>query len=87
MRHKKEHAISDIATVIGAVGGAAVVSLFPTGEGLFSSYAIGLTIGFFGYFLIFMILVAIDKEVSIKDVLMGKKGKDGGPGLPPVMGE
>jgi len=43
-------ALSDISTVIGAIGGAAVLALFP-GD-LFGTYAIGLAIGFFGYFLV-----------------------------------
>jgi len=44
-------ALSDIASVIGAVGGAAVTTLFTT-ESLFGMYSIGLAIGFFGYFII-----------------------------------
>jgi O-antigen/teichoic acid export membrane protein len=40
--------LSDIATVIGAVGGAAVVELFGSPD-IFGWYAIGLGIGFFGY--------------------------------------
>ena len=43
--------LSDIATVTGAVGGGAVVALFRSQE-LFSAYAIGLAIGFFGYLLV-----------------------------------
>ena len=41
--------LSDIATVIGAVGGAAVTSLFKN-DTLFGMYSIGLAIGFFAYF-------------------------------------
>ena len=40
-------ALSNIATVIGAVGGAAVTALFV--KDLFGWYAIGLSVGFFGY--------------------------------------
>jgi len=43
-------ALSDISTVLGAVGGAAVTKLFP-GE-VFGYYSVGLAIGFFGYLLI-----------------------------------
>lgn len=39
--------LSDIATVVGAVGGAAVTALFD--EALFAWYSIGLAVGFFGY--------------------------------------
>jgi uncharacterized membrane protein YeaQ/YmgE (transglycosylase-associated protein family) len=47
--------LSDIATVIGAVGGGAVVSLFDN-EHLFGLYSIGLAAGFFGYLLVFFVL-------------------------------
>ena len=43
--------LSDISTVIGAVGGAAVITLFDD-KLLFGAYAIGLAVGFFAYFLI-----------------------------------
>jgi hypothetical protein len=51
LRRKAEPAgLSDIATVFGAVGGAAVTALFK-GETLFGWYSIGLAAGFFLYFL------------------------------------
>ncbi|HEV2444154.1 MAG TPA: hypothetical protein VGT07_16640 [Steroidobacteraceae bacterium] len=40
--------LSNIASVIGAVGGAAVTALFSTKE-LFAWYSIGLAVGFFLY--------------------------------------
>ena len=40
--------LEDIATVIGAVGGAAVVGLYDD-KTLFGLYAIGLAVGFFAY--------------------------------------
>jgi hypothetical protein len=43
--------LSDIATVIGAVGGGAVTTLFDD-EQLFGLYAIGLAIGFFAYLIL-----------------------------------
>jgi hypothetical protein len=46
-------ALSDIATVIGAVGGGAVLALFPNDPtNLFAFYAAGLAGGFFAYLLI-----------------------------------
>ncbi|GHP00874.1 hypothetical protein KSF_109210 [Reticulibacter mediterranei] len=44
-------ALSDIAAVISAIGGAAVTALFRS-ELLFGLYAIGLALGFFAYFLV-----------------------------------
>lgn len=43
-------ALSNIATVIGAVGGAAVTALFT--KELFAWYCIGLTVGFFLYLIL-----------------------------------
>jgi NhaP-type Na+/H+ or K+/H+ antiporter len=43
--------LSDIATVIGAVGGAAVTTPFDN-ESLFGCYSIGLAAGFFGYLIL-----------------------------------
>jgi hypothetical protein len=50
--------ISDVATLIGAIGGAAVLALFPAKSDLFGAYGIGLFVGFFGYFLTLVILVS-----------------------------
>ena len=52
-------ALSDIATVIGAVGGAAVTGLFKD-QALFGTYCIGLALGFFLY-----LIVAV---TALKDV-------------------
>jgi len=62
LRRKAEGvALGDIASVLGAVGGATIVALFKNAA--FNSYCIGLAVGFFGYF--------------ITGVLFGlKKGKD-----------
>jgi zinc transporter ZupT len=49
MRYSATHALSDIAVVIGAVGGAAVLALFPVQTTLFAAYGIGLAAGFFVY--------------------------------------
>ena len=43
--------LSNIATVIGAVGGAAVTTRFDSDE-LFGWYAIGLGVGFFAYLIV-----------------------------------
>lgn len=43
--------LSDISTVIGVVGGAAITGLFEEAE-LFAAYSIGLAIGFFSFILV-----------------------------------
>jgi hypothetical protein len=53
LRRAKRNGLTDITTVIGAIGGAAVTKLFPTETGAFGAYCIGLAIGFFGYLLVY----------------------------------
>jgi hypothetical protein len=52
LAHSRSHGPQDIAAVIGAVGGAAVLALFPAQSSLFSGYSIGLAVGFFVYWAI-----------------------------------
>ena len=54
---KDDVQLSDIVTLIGAVGGAAVLALFPEKTDLFGAYGIGLASGFFLYFFILVVLV------------------------------
>ena len=54
-RREGNAALSDIATVIGAVGGGIVTALFKEPK-LFGWYSIGLAIGFFLYFIVNLII-------------------------------
>jgi hypothetical protein len=54
---KAEVMVSDVVTVIGAIGGAAILTLFPAETDLFGAYGIGLFAGFFGYLLVLVFLV------------------------------
>ena len=54
---KDDVQLSDIVTLVGAIGGAAVLALFPEKSDLFGAYGIGLAVGFFLYFFILVILV------------------------------
>jgi len=58
-RQNESVALSNIATVIGAVGGAAVTGLF-SGE-LFAWYSIGLGVGFFLYLVLAVTLLQNEK--------------------------
>jgi hypothetical protein len=64
---------SDLATVIGAIGGAAVLSLFPAGTDLFGAYGIGLAIGFFSYFVILLGLVGKSNNFNADWFLDGRR--------------
>ncbi|MGB2678400.1 MAG: hypothetical protein WAN12_15045 [Candidatus Acidiferrum sp.] len=52
LRRTPTNGLSDIATVIGAIGGATVTALFTHESGDFGMYCIGLLIGFFGYLIV-----------------------------------
>lgn len=65
--------LSDLVTVIGAIGGGAVLVLFPAGTDMFGAYGIGLSIGFFGYFFSLICLVAISKNFDSDWFLDGRR--------------
>ena len=52
LAHSRSHGVKDIAVVIGSIGGAAVLSLFPAQTNLFGAYGVGLAVGFFVYWAI-----------------------------------
>ncbi len=49
--------LSDLVTLVGAVGGAAVLKLFPAETDLFGWYGLGLAAGFFAYFIVLLIMI------------------------------
>jgi uncharacterized membrane protein YeaQ/YmgE (transglycosylase-associated protein family) len=49
LRRSQTNGLSDIATVLGALGGATVTALFRRDTGEFGAYCVGLLIGFFAY--------------------------------------
>jgi hypothetical protein len=65
--------LSDLVTVIGAIGGGAVTALFDKGTDLFGGYGIGLAIGFFGYYFALICLVAISKNFDADWFLDGRR--------------
>lgn len=57
--------LSDIASVIGAVGGAAVTTMFDNDQ-LFGWYSIGLVVGFAGYFIVGLVLAGRGGRSSVE---------------------
>jgi hypothetical protein len=49
--------LTDLVTLIGAVGGATALKLFPADTDLFGWYGLGLAFGFFAYFVVLLIMV------------------------------
>ena len=70
LRRTSTTGLSDIATVIGAVGGGAVTALFASAD-LFGAYSIGLAIGFFAFFTIFLFLHGKEDKKVKTGQLMG----------------
>jgi outer membrane lipoprotein SlyB len=52
LRRAQTTAVSDLATVIGALGGASITAIIGNEQGAFYPYCIGLFIGFFAYAII-----------------------------------
>ena len=72
-RHRTEDVrLADVASLLGVVGGAAVLALFPAGTDLFAAYGIGLAAGFFGYFLILVVLVWRSDTFGVDWLLAGR---------------
>ncbi len=74
LRRAKPTALTDISTVVGAIGGATVLALFDAKGALFGAYAIGLALGFFGYYFAYMMIV---KAPAVREALI-KQQEDGG---------
>jgi uncharacterized membrane protein len=78
-RHRRDDVTAtDLVTLIGIIGGTAVLALFPAHSDLFGAYGIGLAIGFFGYFVIMMILVVISRNFGVDYFLDGRRKKPTG---------
>lgn len=77
-RHRRDEvSATDLVTLIGVIGGTAVLNLFPKSSDLFGAYGIGLAAGFFGYFLIMGILVLISDNFNADYFLDGRRRKLG----------
>lgn len=71
---KNEIKIGDLVTVIGAIGGGTILTLFPASTDLFGAYGIGLSVGYFGYFVFIIILVKKSDKFD-KDYLLDGRRK------------
>ena len=76
LRRQETTQIGDIAAVIGALGGAAVLRLYPSGSGLFDSYAIGLAIGFFAYLAMAFVVAPRGRKSESVGLWLGSQAGD-----------
>jgi len=75
-RHRTEEVrLGDLVTLIGAIGGAAILTLFPAKSELFGAYGIGLAAGFFGYYVLMLIFVAKSSNFTVEWFLDGRRKK------------
>ena len=72
---KADVQLGDIVTLVGAIGGAAILTLFPAKTDLFGAYGIGLAVGFFGYFLALLIMVRVSDKFAVEWFLDGRRKK------------
>lgn len=70
---KSDVQLTDLVTLIGVIGGGAVLALFPARSDLFGAYGIGLFGGFFGYFLVLVILVGVSPNFTSDWFLDGRR--------------
>jgi len=70
---KSDVQFSDLTTVIGILGGAVVLSLFPSETSLFGAYGIGLFVGFFGYFASLLLLIRSSDNFNADFLLDGRR--------------
>jgi hypothetical protein len=85
--------LGDLATLLGVIGGAAVLSLFPSNTDLFGAYGVGLGVGFFAYFVHLVAMVNASPNFDLDWFLDGRRkdpaegfgyGKDARPTLAPM---
>jgi hypothetical protein len=90
---KGDISFGDIMTLVGVVGGAAVLALFPTNTDLFGAYGVGLGVGFFAYFLSLLAMVRNSPNFDSDWFLDGRRrnpadgygyGNDSRPTLAPM---
>lgn len=86
-QRKEQPTLGDIVTILGAIGGSAVLALFPARSDLFGAYGIGLAIGFALYFLTLVIMVKSTDNFTIDWFLDGRRKKPVDPFYVPTRDE
>jgi len=70
---KSEVQLSDLVTLIGVLGGGAILVIFPAKSDLFGAYGLGLATGYFLYFLALVILVSKSDNFTSDWFLDGRR--------------
>jgi len=65
--------MSDLVTLIGAIGGGTLLAVFPAGSDLFGAYGVGLFFGFFGYLTVLFLLVKRSANFGVDFFIDGRR--------------
>lgn len=65
--------LSDLATLLGILGGGSVLALFKAQTDLFGAYGLGLAVGFFSYFLVLLLMVRRSDNFDVDWFLDGRR--------------
>lgn len=68
-------ALTNLASLTGVLGGAAVLALFPASTALFGAYGIGLLLGFLSYLAVLAWLVRMSTTFTVDWFLDGRRKK------------
>jgi len=83
---KADVQLSDLVTLVGVIGGSSILGIFKGGTDLFGAYGIGLAIGFFLYFIVLIVLVAISPNFDADWFLDGRRTLPNGTVFVPQVG-
>ena len=89
LRRTSSTGLSDLATVIGVIGGATVTGLFSPESGAFGAYCVGLAIGFALYLITAMVVAGKAGQSAQVNEWLGEAPRrpvGGGDPLEPVAG-
>ncbi|NLG50505.1 MAG: hypothetical protein GX552_10390 [Chloroflexi bacterium] len=70
---KADVQLGDLVTIIGVLGGGAILAIFPARTDLFGAYGVGLFTGFFGYFLVLLFMVGMSRNFDVDWFLDGRR--------------
>jgi NhaP-type Na+/H+ or K+/H+ antiporter len=70
---KADVQLGDLVTLVGVLGGGAILAIFPQRTDLFGAYGIGLFLGFFGYLAVLIRLVIISNNFDADWFLDGRR--------------
>lgn len=65
--------LANLTSVVGVLGGAAVLTLFPAGTRLFAAYSFGLALGFFAYLATLVVMVSRSDRFGVEWFLDGRR--------------